>query len=150
MQKSGFSLVTVLFLIVGISVTLGSVAFNFVTEGKLQSSNTNNNNSLSAAEIGLETAKMWLTDKLNNSTIPTETKNINADQGAPQYCLKGFKIKDINTIDNKNQKLSNLVNSNYNFYSNISFEYFIRKYYYSFLYFIKILKVMKNSYIYIY
>ena len=41
MQKSGFSLVTVLFLIVGISVTLGGVAFNFVTEAKLQKSNDN-------------------------------------------------------------------------------------------------------------
>ena len=92
MNKQGFSLVTVLFLIVGISITLGSVAFNFVTEGKLQRSDTNNNNSLSAAEIGLETAKMWLTDKLTNSVIPTETKNIKADQGEPQYCLKGFKL----------------------------------------------------------
>ena len=76
MERPGFSLVTVLFLIVGISITLGGVAFNFVTEGKLQRSDTNNNNSLSAAEIGLETAKMWLKDKLINSAIPTETKNI--------------------------------------------------------------------------
>ena len=66
------------------------MAFNFVTEGKLQRSDTNNNNSLSAAEIGLETAKMWLTDKVNNSVIPTETTNIKADQGAPHYCLKGL------------------------------------------------------------
>ena len=53
---------------------------------------------------------MWVTDKLTNSVIPTETKNINADQGAPQYCLKGFKVNDIDTIDYKNQKLSNIKN----------------------------------------
>ena len=95
LRKKGFSLVTVLFLIVGISITLGGVAFNFVTEGNLQRSYTNNYNSLYAAEIGLETAKMWLTDKLNNSAIPFGTKNINADQGAPQYCLKGFNISNL-------------------------------------------------------
>ena len=123
-RKKGFSLVTVLFLIVGISITLGSVAFNFVTEGKLQRSDTNNNNSLSAAEIGLETGKMWLKDKLINSVIPTETKNINAEQGAPQYCLKGFNVSNIDVIDSKNEKLENIINKNTNFYKNTSFEYF--------------------------
>ena len=76
MQKSGFSLVTVLFLIVGISITLGGVAFNFVTEGKLQKSNDDSNHSLYAAEVGVESAKMWLQDKLKNSNIPTDIKKL--------------------------------------------------------------------------
>ncbi len=60
MKKPGFSLVTVLFLIVGISITLGGVAFNFVTESQLQKSNDDSNYSLYAAEVGVESAKMWL------------------------------------------------------------------------------------------
>ena len=59
-RKKGFSLVTVLLLIVGISITLGGVAFNFITEGKLLKKNIDQNYSFYAAAIGLESANTWI------------------------------------------------------------------------------------------
>ena len=72
-RKKGFSLVTVLFLTLGISITLGGVAFNFVTEGKLLKKNIDQNNSFYSAEIGLENAKAWIKNNTDNNTLPTDT-----------------------------------------------------------------------------
>ena len=92
-RKKGFSLVTVLFLIVGISITLGGVAFNFVTEGKLLKKNIYQNNIFYSAEICLENAKAWIKNNTDNNTLPTSTTKIDSSQGAPEYCLKGYGMK---------------------------------------------------------
>ena len=125
MKKPGFSLVTVLFLIVGISITLGGVAFNFVTEAKLQKSNDDSNHSLYAAEVGVESAKMWLQNKLKNSNIPTEIKKIDPNLGAPQYCLKGFNVNEISSIHTDNKTLKDVISLDEPKHSSISYNYYI-------------------------
>lgn len=122
-RTKGFSLVTVLFLIVGISITLGGVAFNFVTEGKLLKKNIDQNNSFYSAEIGLENAKTWIKNNTDKNTIPTSTTKIDSSQGAPQYCLKGYGIEELDVVTTEKKDISRIINTN-NF-TNYSYEYFI-------------------------
>ncbi len=123
LRKKGFSLVTVLFLIVGISVTLGGVAFNFVTEGKLLKKNIDQNNSFYSAEIGLENAKAWIKNNFDNNTLPSSIIKIDTSQGAPQYCLKGYRIDELDVIKTEKKDISSIINTNK--LINYSYEYFI-------------------------
>ena len=121
--KSGFALVTVLILLVGLSLMGAGLTYKLIYETRLVDSWQQREVANTTAETGLESAKRWLESELDKGTVFSEGSVIKADEGSPNYCLKGFKIDEITSLKTETVFLSTELDDE-NF-KNYKYEYYI-------------------------
>lgn len=122
-NKSGFALVTVLVLLIGLSLAGAGLTFKLVYEARLVDSWQQREVANTTSETGIESAKRWLEWELDKGTVLTGGTLIKANDGSPNYCLKGFKEDEITSLKTETSLLSTeLGNENF---KNYSYEYYI-------------------------
>ena len=68
-KKPGFSLVTVLFLLIGLSLAGTGLTFKLVYEARLVDSWQQREVANTTSETGIESAKRWLESELDKGTV---------------------------------------------------------------------------------
>ena len=121
--KSGFALVTVLILLVGLSLAGAGLTYKLIYETRLVDSWQQREVANTTSETGIESAKRWLESELDKGTVFSEGSVIKADDGSPNYCLKGFKVDEITSLKTETVLLSTELGDE-NF-KNYSYEYYV-------------------------
>ena len=122
-KKPGFALVTVLFLLIGLSLAGAGLTFKLVYEARLVDSWQQREVANTTSETGIESAKRWLESELDKGTVLSGGSVIKANDGSPNYCLKGFKDNEITSLKTETSLLSTeLADENF---KNYSYEYYI-------------------------
>jgi hypothetical protein len=105
----------------GISLAGAGLTFKLVYEARLVDSWQQREAANSTSETGIESAKRWLESELDKGTVFSEGSVIKADDGSPNYCLKGFKVDEITSLKTETVLLSTeLGDENFKNYTNFS------------------------------